>query len=114
MSSELIAQSIQTNSTVVRRLVSKLVTAGLIQSFKGKSGGIRLAKNPRAIRLSEIYSATDHGAPFSAPNKKPKKACPVSCAMALIFKNLFQGIEKVQLDYLEKISLEEIARQIKP
>ena len=113
MNSENLAQSIQTNPTVVRRLVSKLVSAGLIQSFKGKSGGIKLAKSPKSILLSEIYSATDHGAPFSAPNKKPMKACQVSCSMAVIFKRLFNDIEKAQLDYLGNISLEDIAKQVK-
>jgi Rrf2 family protein len=112
MNSEYLAQSIQTNPTVVRRLVSKLVSAGLIRSFKGKSGGIKLAKSPKQIFLSDIYSATDHGAPFSAPNKKPLKACQVSCSMGKIFKNLFSDIEKAQLDYMGNISLDDIAKQI--
>jgi Rrf2 family protein len=113
MNSENLAKSIQTNPTVVRRLVSKLVSAGLIESFKGKSGGIKLAKNPRSILLSDIYEATDHGAPFSAPKKKPVKTCSVSCAMATIFKKLFCDIENAQLEYLKAISLEDIARQVK-
>jgi Rrf2 family protein len=113
MNSENLAKSIQTNPTVVRRLVSKLVSAGLIESFKGKSGGIKLAKNPRSILLSDIYEATDHGAPFSAPKKKPVKTCTVSCSMANIFKKLFCDIENAQLEYLKAISLEDIARQVK-
>jgi Rrf2 family protein len=113
MNSEALAQSIQTNPTVVRRLVSKLVSVGLIQSFKGKSGGIKLAKKPCDISLSEIYSAIEHSAPFSAPKKKPMKACAVSCSMGKIFGKLFSEIEGAQLKYLNAISLEEIVNQIK-
>lgn len=113
MNSEALANSIQTNPTVVRRLVSKLVGAGLIQSFKGKSGGIKLARKAAEIHLSDIYCATEHGAPFSAPKKKPQKNCAVSCSMSSIFKKLFAEIEDAQREYLKAISLEDIVKQIK-
>lgn len=57
MTSEQLLSSIRTNPTVVRRLLAKLVDAGLIESYKGKSGGVKLTKSPKEISLKDIYGA---------------------------------------------------------
>lgn len=41
------------------KIVQQLVKAGLIRSFKGRRGGIKLSRNADEIRLIEIVSAID-------------------------------------------------------
>ena len=43
----------------LERLMTSLVTAGLVISMRGNKGGFRLAKPPREIRLSQIIQATE-------------------------------------------------------
>jgi Rrf2 family protein len=41
------------------KLVGKLARAGLVDAFKGPGGGIRLAKPPHKIKLSQVIEAVD-------------------------------------------------------
>lgn len=41
------------------KLLQRLVLAGMVQSLKGRTGGYRLAKDPRKIRLIDIVKAID-------------------------------------------------------
>jgi len=43
----------------LRKIVSKLVTAGLVESRRGKGGGLVLARPPRSISLLQIIQAVD-------------------------------------------------------
>ncbi|MEK7357273.1 MAG: Rrf2 family transcriptional regulator [Bdellovibrionota bacterium] len=110
--SEYLAASIRTNPTVIRRLVSRLAEAGLIHSYKGKSGGIELAKKPVEITLKEIYSAVLDKQLIQSPDKAPKKQCPVSCSMKKIMGEVIDGLETRSLDYLGGIRLADLVGKI--
>ena len=43
----------------LRKIVSKLAAAGLVESRRGRSGGVVLTKTPPAIRLLEVINAVD-------------------------------------------------------
>lgn len=43
----------------LRKIVSKLVAAGLVTSRRGKGGGLSLAREPQRISLMEIIRAVD-------------------------------------------------------
>lgn len=59
--SDLIAEMLRTNSSVVRRTMAGLREAGIVLSIKGHGGGWFLAKPLAEISLLEIYQAL--GAP---------------------------------------------------
>lgn len=54
--SELLARSVNTNPVVIRRTMSLLKKAGLIEVRPGAMG-IKLARNPESISLLDIYRA---------------------------------------------------------
>lgn len=54
-----------TNPVVVRRVLGLLRRAGLVSSEKGHAGGWRLARDPRAITVADVYLAL--GDRFMAP-----------------------------------------------
>ena len=41
------------------KLLQRLVLAGMVQSLKGRTGGYRLGKDPRKVRLIDIVKAID-------------------------------------------------------
>ena len=113
MTSEELASSIRTNPTVIRRLVSKLVDAGLLETFKGKSGGIRIAKMPKEITLKEIYEAVLDKKLMATPCKEPFKQCAVSCSMGDLLSDVADGIERNSMAYLSGIKLSELVSRVK-
>lgn len=113
MTSEELASSIRTNPTVIRRLVSKLVEAGLLETFKGKAGGIRMTKSPKEITLKDIYEAVLDKKLMATPCKEPYKQCVVSCNMGTLLSEVAEGIEQNSMLYLSGIKLSDLASQIK-
>lgn len=112
MTSEYLANGIRTNPTVVRRLVSKLVEAGLVKSYKGKSGGMELAKKPDLITLKDIYLASTENKLIHCAEKAPLKQCAVSCSMKKILGEVINGVEENSLSYLAQIKLSELTSKI--
>lgn len=58
LTSTQLAQSVNTNPVVIRRLVADLKGAGLLNTSQGKSK-IELVKNPKNTTLLEIFEAVD-------------------------------------------------------
>ena len=113
MNSELLAKSIKTNATFVRKLVSRLVEAGLVQSFRGKAGGIKLAKSPSEITLKDIYVAATCEKTLIACHKKPvNKNCPVSGCIEEVIGDIVDGIEETTKKYLLNKRLDQLMKSV--
>lgn len=113
MTSEQLASSIRTNPTVIRRLLAKLVEAGLLESFKGKAGGVRLRKTAKEISLKDIYKAVCDKKLIALSDKEPLKQCLVSCHMGKLMDEVVSGMELNSMNYLSGIRLSELAAKIK-
>ncbi len=112
MTSEVLATSIRTNPTVIRRLLAKLVEAGLVESFKGKSGGVRLNLQRKDITLKDIYMAVSGKPLLNTPDKEPLKQCVVSCAMKKIMCDVMTGLENHSMSYLGKVKLADLTQKV--
>lgn len=55
--SEWIAGSINVNPVIVRKELINLKKTGLLESRKGKEGGVRISRKPEEIAISDIYNA---------------------------------------------------------
>lgn len=114
MNSDMLAKSLKTNPTFVRKLISKLVEANLVKSFRGKGGGVMLARSPESISLNLIYAAaTDDKTLISAHKKTPLKACPVSCCIQNVLDEIVEDIELSTQKYLSEKSLSDLMKKVK-
>lgn len=77
VTSEYIAGSVNTNPSLVRRLLSTLARAGLTTSQMGTGGGALLARAAGEITLLDVYRAVDEGELFAMHREQPNPACPV-------------------------------------
>jgi DNA-binding IscR family transcriptional regulator len=77
VSSEVMASSINTNPSLVRRLIGMLTTAGLTVSERGPAGGTLLARPAWRIRLIEAYRAVEGSEIFGLHSERPNPECPV-------------------------------------
>lgn len=113
VNSEMLAGVLKTNPTFVRKIVSRLVDGGLVESFRGKGGGIRIAKSPSEISLSQIYSAAVEEKCLVSTHKKPiVKACPVSCCMGDVLDDIVEGIESSTKGYLSRMHLSDLMKKV--
>src|ERR1700724_1175849 len=56
-SSSAMAHDLKAHAVYLRRVLSQLVRANLIQAREGRDGGYRLAQSPEHISLAEVYQA---------------------------------------------------------
>ncbi|HVO33838.1 MAG TPA: Rrf2 family transcriptional regulator [Elusimicrobiota bacterium] len=107
-----LAASANTNPVVVRRLLSHLHQAGLVDCHQGKSGGCQLARSPGRITLHDIYMAIEAGGPFVIPHKPENKACAVSCHMKQILEEIFQQTQQAIARSLERTTLADLLKTV--
>jgi DNA-binding IscR family transcriptional regulator len=61
LKSEQVAESVNTNPVVIRRMLLDLAQAGLVVSQTGSMGGSRLATDPAKTTLLDVYQALECG-----------------------------------------------------
>ena len=77
LKSEQVAESVNTNPVVIRRMLLDLAQAGLVVSQTGSLGGSRLATDPAKTTLLDVYQALECGGVFSLHRQPPSRDCPV-------------------------------------
>jgi Rrf2 family protein len=91
--SEEIARKLNTNPVVIRRVLSLLRQAGLVTSQKGPSGGSKLAKSGKTIRLGDIYRALEPVSIFHSTNHATESAGKVSGVLEKVFREAQSALE---------------------
>lgn len=94
LSSREMAMGLKTNPVVVRRLMCQLAEAGLVESRKGRDGGVWLAQDPKRVTLADIYRAVETPEMIAEFDRPKLKACPVSCSMKKIVGQVSFRLEK--------------------
>jgi Rrf2 family nitric oxide-sensitive transcriptional repressor len=76
------------------KVVHQLARAGIVESVRGKGGGIRLARAPEEIRVGEIVRASEGNAPIVECLSGDPQACRItsSCRLKGILANAFEAL----------------------
>jgi Rrf2 family protein len=102
VTSEYLAGSVNTNPSLIRRLLSQLARAGLTTSQMGNGGGALLAKPADSITLLDVYRAMDADADVIPMHPAPNPNC-------LVGRNI-QGALEARFDAAERALALELAR----
>lgn len=113
LSSSYLAESLNTNAVVVRRILSDLQKAGLLETQSGRAGGARLRKPARSISLHDVYRAVDEGQVFAYNPNDPNKKCPLSCQMKTALEPVFALASDALAESLGSIKLSEVAARVR-
>jgi Rrf2 family protein len=108
-----LAMSVNTSPSFVRRVLSKLSKAGLVETTTGKSGTCRLAKEPKDISLLDIYRAVDAPKAFSIHAYPAQKPCPVSCNIKAALEHALAKTQKAMETSLGEMTLACILSDVK-
>lgn len=103
-----IAKAVKTHPSRVRRLVSKLVKAGVFKSHRGSAGGVVLAREASKITLADICDAVQEQTILSLGFHDPIEDSEHQGLLRPIFEKIYEGLEKKIREDLEKILLADI------
>lgn len=112
MTSQQLAETVNTNSVVIRRLLKKLSSAGLISIDRGRSGGVSLLKKPAQISLAEIYQATESAPAIACSNRLNSKTCPLGKLLTPLIKKIQIDVEANVLNKLAEKNLAQLLKDL--
>lgn len=112
VTSENIAESVNTNASFIRRILRDLRRTGLITSQPGVGGGLLLARKPVEITLLDIYTAVEHHALFVLPLRLPNQDCPVGGHIQPVLSAYFTQAETATKHALGMMTLADVVRDI--
>ncbi|MYU04208.1 transcriptional regulator [Streptomyces sp. SID8366] len=110
--SEQIAESVNTNPVVIRRLLGDLRKAGLVSSRRGAGAGWVLARDPAQISLLEVYDAVEPGALFALHRALPNQECPVGRGIQPVMQEVYDQAEAAVRRELGKSTLADVLRGV--
>ena len=105
LSSDYIAGSININPLMVRKELIFLNDAGLVESKKGKEGGVRLAKTADSILLSDVLRVVKNSEVLGKKNQKPNSNCPIGRQINDKLDELFSATDELVNQSLSAITL---------
>ncbi|MFD5390452.1 Rrf2 family transcriptional regulator [Streptomyces sp. NPDC127074] len=110
--SEQIATSVNTNPVVIRRLLSELRRAGLVDSRRGAGAGWTLSRDLAAITLLDVYEAIEPGPVFALHRSTPDPGCVVGHGIGPAPTAVYGEIEATLRRELTKTTLEDVLRDV--
>jgi len=89
-----IATAFDISQNHLMKVVHRLARAGVVESVRGKGGGLRLARPPNAIRIGEIVRATEGDAPIVECLSDDPHACRISgvCRLTRVLEDGFDAL----------------------
>ena len=107
--SELIASSVNTNPSLIRRLLSQLAKARLTTSQMGTGGGALLAQRGDQITLLDVYRAVDEDIDVIPIHQGPNPKCPVGREIAAVLQTHIAAAERALFDELAGTTVADLA-----
>ena len=111
-SSDAIAASIATESSVVRRLLSQLRNAGLVLGAQGRSGGYRLSRSAKDISLRDVFVALEPEELFPMPERKPNPNCPIGSKIHSVLQEPLDAARANMEESLASTSLADVILRV--
>ena len=96
----------------LENILKALVQNGLLQGLRGKGGGYRLTRRPEQYRVSDILLLTE-GSLAPVACLEPGAAACDRLAECRTYE-LWRGLDQAIRDYLDRITLAELARPTRP
>ena len=109
ITSDFLAGSINTNPVIIRKILTKLKSAGLITVIRG-TGGIELTKPLKEITFYDVYLAIEpleDGELFNF-HKNPNLKCPVGKNIHTLLDSKLENIQKAMENEMKKYTLENL------
>jgi Rrf2 family protein len=112
VTSDYIAASVNTNPSLIRRMLSQLTRAGLTRCQMGAGGGALLAKPAARITLRDVYRAVVDGRLLGLPRERPDPACPVGRNIQALLTERFDEATRALEDELARTTIADMQHAV--
>lgn len=113
LKSEQVAESVNTNPVVIRRMLCELSEANLVVSQTGSMGGSRLSRKPAEISLRDVYHAVECPGVFSLHRQPASRHCPVGMNIESVLGSVFEEANSAVEQVLARISIRDVMLRLK-
>ena len=113
LSSEELAKNVCTNPVLVRRVMSKLKKAGIVETKGGNAGGYLFAADAETLTLEKIAQALNVrfvDAPWHSGDLDEE--CLICSGMAGVMDALYRSMNEQCAAYLSQITIADIEIQL--
>ena len=114
LKSEQVAESVNTNAVVIRRILCELAESKLVVSQTGAMGGSKLARQPEQITLLDIYQAVERRGVFSLHRHPPSRHCPVGVNIGTVLNEVLDEVDSAVERVLANITVRDVVSRLKP
>lgn len=114
LKSEQVADSVNTNPVVIRRMLCELAQDNLVISQTGAMGGSRLARAAEEITLLDVYRAVESRGVFSLHRQHPSNRCPVGVNIETVLGQVLEEVDSAVEQVLAKITIRDVVGRLKP
>lgn len=89
-----IAAAYEISENHLMKVVHQLARSGVIESVRGKGGGIRLAREPEEIRIGQIVRASEGSAPIVECLSGDAATCCIApvCKLTAVLSRAFDAL----------------------
>lgn len=108
-SSERISENVCTNPVCIRRILSKLKKAGLVETKEGIDGGTALIEKAENINLAQVLKAVgDRPVSVSKKTGNVDMKCLIASNMGLIMDEIYEQMNNSAVEYLKSKTINSI------
>lgn len=107
-----IALTICTEATLMRRILSRLARANIVEAREGRDGGYYLSKSPETITLAEVYRALELTETFCTGLMDTTSDGWIGLEIKDAFTDITKETEQLVMTMLEKRTIADLVRQV--
>ena len=106
-----VAEDFDLSAAHLNKVAQTLAAHGYLQTVRGRSGGLRLAREPQSIRLGQVAKVTEPDF-FMAPCMAPDGNCPIY--EPCVLKGVLSQAAQAFIAELDKWTLADLIKRQKP
>lgn len=115
VTSEETAASVNTHPALLRRLLSMLRAAGLVETQIGPGGGARLARPPETITLLDVFEAVEQGNDlFALARLSPNPDCPMGAKIRATLECVLSAPQAALHQALAQVTIQQVCERAAP
>jgi Rrf2 family protein len=109
VTSDFLAASINTNPVIIRKILTQLKNAGLINVIRG-TGGIELTRDLKDITFYDVYQAIEplEDGDLFRFHESPNPECPVGRNIHLLLDDKLKSIQEAMESEMKKYTLNDL------
>ncbi|HWO76882.1 MAG TPA: Rrf2 family transcriptional regulator [Bacillus sp. (in: firmicutes)] len=107
-----IAGYLQSEATLIRRVLAVLAREGFLETREGRDGGYRLKKAPQLITLADVYNAFQVGSPLCFSIKETTGTHQFGVEMKAVFSDITNEMEESMREVLRQYTIADLAERL--